>query len=344
MVSRDAPQGSRLRRDVDGIMAAGERGRALVDRILAFSRSGVAERIPVHVEGVVREALELVHANLPDNITIETHLHTGHAAMLGDPTQVHQVVMNLATNAVQAMPHGGTLRLSLDLVLLDARHTGTTATVGAGEYIVLTVKDDGTGIGSEIIERIFDPFFTTKDVGIGTGIGLSLVRAIVSEIGGAIDVRSSVGQGSVFAVYLPRSGDAADAQQSDATDLPRGERQRVIVVDDEGQLVRLAAENLAEWGYVPVPFTSSMAALEAFRADPELYDALITDERMPGMAGSALIREIHGIRPAIPTLLVSGYVGTELLLRAKDVGADEVLKKPLSMRQLALSLSRALGQ
>jgi PAS domain S-box-containing protein len=344
MVSRDAPQGSRLRRDVDGIMAAGERGRALVDRILAFSRSGVAERIPVHVAGVVREALELVHANLPDYISVETQLQTGHAAMLGDPTQVHQVVMNLVTNAVQAMTDGGTLRVSLDLVLLDAPHLATTATIGAGEYIALTVKDDGAGIESEIIERIFDPFFSTKEVGVGTGIGLSLVRAIVSEIGGAIDVESIAGRGSVFTVYLPRNGDAFDAQESDATDWPRGERQRVIVVDDEGPLVRLAAENLAEWGYVPVAFTSSAAALEAFRAQPELYDAVITDERMPGMAGSALIREIHDIRPAIPTLLVSGYVGADLLLRAKDVGADDVLKKPLSMRQLALSLSRALGQ
>jgi len=344
MVSRDAPEGSRLRRDVDGIMAAGERGRALVDRILAFSRSGVAERNPVHVEGVVREALQLVQANLADNILIETRLQTGNAAMLGDPTQVHQVVMNLVTNAAQAMTDGGTLRVSLDLVLLDAPHAGTTATIRAGEYIVLTVKDDGVGIASEIIERIFDPFFSTKEVGVGTGIGLSLVRAIVGEIGGAIDVRSILGRGSEFTVYLPRTGDAPDAEEGDATALPRGERQRIIVVDDEGPLVRLAAENLAEWGYVPVAFTSSTAALEAFRAHPEFYDAVITDERMPGMAGSSLIREIHGIRPAIPTLLVSGYVGADLLLRAKNAGANDVLKKPLSMRQLALSLSRALAQ
>ncbi len=344
MVTRDAPQGSRLRRDVDGIMAAGERGRALVDRILAFSRSGVGERRPVHVEGIVREALELVHANLPDNILVQTKLQTGHAAMLGDSTQVHQVVMNLVTNAVQAMTSGGTLRVSLELALLDAPHMGTTATIGAGEYITLTVNDDGTGISSDIIERIFDPFFSTKDVGVGTGIGLSLVCAIVSEIGGAIDVESIVGIGSTFTVYLPRTGEISEVREQDKTDLPRGDRQRVIVVDDEGPLVRLAAENLTEWGYVPVAFTSSIAALEAFSADPELYDAVITDERMPGLAGSALIREIHGIRPDIPTLLVSGYVGADLLLRAKDVGADEVLKKPLSMRHLALSLSRVLDR
>jgi signal transduction histidine kinase len=211
MLTRDAPPGSRSRRDLDGILAAGERGRALVDRILAFSRSGVAERIPVHVEGVVREALELAHANLAGNIAIEAQLRTGQAAMLGDPTQVHQVVMNLVSNAVQALTRGGTLNVSLDVVQLAAPHMATTATIGAGEYIVLTVKDSGTGIGSAIIERIFDPFFSTKEVGVGTGIGLSLVRAIVSDIDGAIDVQSSVGQGSVFTVYLPRTGDVPEA-------------------------------------------------------------------------------------------------------------------------------------
>jgi PAS domain S-box-containing protein len=344
MVSRDAPAGSRMRRDVDGIMAAGERGRALVDRILAFSRSGVAERYPVHVEAVVREALQLVQGSLAENIVVETRLQAGNAAMLGDPTQVHQVVMNLVTNAAQAMAGGGTLGVSLELVLLDAPHAGTTATIRPGEYLVLTVKDDGVGIAADVIERIFDPFFSTKEVGVGTGIGLSLVRAIVGEIGGAIDVASRVGEGSVFAVYLPRTGDALVGPERDAPALPRGEQQRIIVVDDEGPLVRLAAENLAEWGYVPVPFTSSAAALEAFRAQPDAYDAVITDERMPGMAGSALIREVHGLRPALPTLLVSGYVGADLLLRAKDAGAHDVLKKPLSMRQLAFSLSRALGQ
>lgn len=136
----------------------------------------------------------------------------------------------------------------MDLVLLDAPHAGTTATIRPGEYIVLTVKADGVGIASELIERIFDPFFSTKEVGVGTGIGLSLVRAIVGEKGGAIDVQSVLGRGSGFTVYLPRAGDVPDAQECDATALPRGERQRIIVVDDEGPLARLAAENLAEWG------------------------------------------------------------------------------------------------
>jgi signal transduction histidine kinase/FixJ family two-component response regulator len=342
MALRDAPTGSRLRRDVDSILTAGERGRALVDRVLAFSRSGVGERVAVHVEEVVREALELIAAKLPDRVTIETQLHAGRAAMLGDPTQVHQVLMNLATNAIQAMSAGGRLRVSLNAVRVDVPRTVTIGAIDAGDYVALEVADSGTGIPKEIIDRIFDPFFTTKEVGVGTGLGLSLVHGIVSQVDGAIEVVSTLGTGSVFTVYLPRAGDAADVRKDERPDLPRGDRQQILIVDDEEPLLRLATENLAEWGYVPISFTSSTAALEAFRAHPQHYDAVVTDERMPGMSGSALIRELRGMRQTIPTLLVSGYVSAELVSRAKEAGADEVLKKPLSMRELATSLDRVL--
>src|SRR5262245_3368884 len=162
MALRGAPKGSRLRRDLDSIMTAGERGRALVDRVLAFSRSGVGERVAVHVEKVVREALDLLEAKLPEGTRVEARLNAGRAAMLGDPTQVHQVLMNLVTNAVQAMPSGGTLSVSLNPVRLDTERVATIGNVAAGEYVVLTVADTGVGIAREIIERIFDPFFTTK--------------------------------------------------------------------------------------------------------------------------------------------------------------------------------------
>ena len=174
---------------------------------------------------------------------------------------------------------------------------------------MLQVADTGTGIAPEIIERIFDPFFTTKEVGTGTGLGLSLVHGIVTELGGAIDVASTLGAGSTFTVYLPRAGDAAERAEDEEPALPRGDGQRVLVVDDEEPLVRLATRTLEELGYVPVGFTSSAAALAAFRADPQRFDAVITDERMPGMSGSALIREVRGIRGAIPIVLMSGYVG-----------------------------------
>jgi PAS domain S-box-containing protein len=343
MALRDVPEHSRLHRDVESIITAGERGRALVERVLAFSRSGVAERTAVHVEKVVREALDLVSAKLPPSVTLHAKLHAGTAAMLGDATQVHQVLMNLATNAVQAMPDGGRLGVSLDAAHIDTAHVPTIGTLAKGNYIVLRVADTGTGIAPEILERIFDPFFTTKEVGTGSGLGLSLVHGIVTEVGGAIDVTSTVGAGSTLTVYLPRSGEAQKQQHPEQVALPRGGGQRVLIVDDEEPLVTLATRTLSELGYAPVGFTSSSQALAAFRADPACFDAVLADERMPGMSGSALIREMRGIRDRIPIVLMSGHVSGALATRARNAGAEEILKKPLSPRDLAASLARVLG-
>jgi PAS domain S-box-containing protein len=338
---RNLPRDSRLRRDIDSILAAGERGRALVDRVLTFSRSGVGERIAVDVEAVVREALDLVAARLPASIALEFDLESGGATMEGDPTQVHQVLTNLATNAIQAMPSGGTLGVSLRPQRLDAVHVATIGTLAAGDYLVLQVRDTGVGIAPEAMDRIFDPFFTTKEVGVGTGLGLSLVHGIVVDLGGAIDVASAPGAGSTFTVYLPRAGAAAAPVDEAEGGLPHGVGQRVLFVDDEEPLVRLGTETLEELGYLPVGFTSSSGALEAFRADPEGWDVMVTDERMPGLSGSALIREVRSIRRSLPILLVSGYARPEGPA-SPGASPDEVLRKPLSARDLARSLARLL--
>jgi predicted ATPase/signal transduction histidine kinase/CheY-like chemotaxis protein len=339
---RAAPKGSQLAGDLASIMTAGERGRALVGRLLTFSRSVVGERVPVHVERVVREALDVVSAKLPPGVTVQAQLHAGRATILGDATQVHQVATNLATNAIHAMSAGGTLRVEVANARVEAPRAATIGGLAVGEYVVLTVADTGAGIAPEILERIFDPFFTTKEVGTGTGLGLSLVHGIVTQIGGAIDVASTVGSGSTFTVYLPHSGDAADSEESAELALPRGDGQRVLVVDDEELLLKLAMRTLEELGYVPVGFTSGGAALAAFRAEPRRFGAVITDERMAGISGSALIREVRGIRSSIPVVLMSGYVDGGVASRARDAGADEVLKKPLLARDLAASLARVL--
>ena len=342
MALRDIGVATRLRRDLDAIMTAGERGRALVDRVLAFSRSGVGERVAVHVENVVREVLDLLSAKLPETIDLDANLTAGNAALLGDPTQVHQVVMNLAANAAQAMPAGGVLSVSLRVERIVASRAASIGALDTGEYLVLRVADTGTGMTPEVSARIFEPFFTTKEAGSGTGLGLSLVHGIVSQVGGAIDVASSVGKGSAFTVYLPCSGDAADDDKETDLALPRGNGQRVLVVDDEEPLVDLATRTLEDLGYLPEGFTSSQAALAAFRAAPRHFDAVITDERMPGMSGSTLIREMRSIRSAIPVVLMSGYTGSGLAGRAREAGADEVLKKPLLAQDLATSLARVL--
>jgi CheY-like chemotaxis protein/two-component sensor histidine kinase len=317
-------------------MIAGERGRALVDRVLAFSRSAVGERVPVHVERVAREVLDQIMAKVPANVTVHARMHAGRAAVRGDATQVHQVVANLASNAIQAMPVGGTMRVRLAVERTDALRAATIGAREPGEYVVLTVSDTGTGIAPEIVDRIFDPFFTTKEVGTGTGLGLSLVHGIVSELGGAIDVVSKPGAGSTFTIYLPCSGEVDEPVDQRESDLPHGKGQRVLIVDDEEPLVQLASRTLEELGYKPAGFTSSSAALKAFRKDPERFDALITDERMPEMSGSALIREVRGLRESIPVVLMSGYQG------ATRGEADEVLQKPLSRRDFASSLARVL--
>ncbi|HEU0201106.1 MAG TPA: ATP-binding protein [Burkholderiaceae bacterium] len=357
MALRDAQKGSRLARDLESIMVAGERGRALVGRLLTFSRSVVGERVPVHVERVVREALDVVSAKLPASVVVHAELRAGSAAILGDATQVHQVVTNLATNAIQAMPAGGALRVALANARVEAPRPATIGGLAAGEYVVLTVADTGAGIAPEIVERIFDPFFTTKGVGTGTGLGLSLVHGIVTELGGGIELISKVGTGTTFTVYLPRSGEIPEVEDDAQLALPRGEGQRVLVVDDEEPLVALATRTLDELGYAPVGFTSSRDALAALRADPQGFDALITDERMPGVSGSALIREVRGLRNSMPVVLMSGYLGpTADKVRASGMfwtlgmaqkaaaalGADEVLQKPVSARDLATSLARVL--
>jgi PAS domain S-box-containing protein len=345
MALRDAPAGSRLRRDLESIMIAGERGRTLVDRILAFSRSGVGERVAVHVEEVVRETLELFAAKLPHGIVIEDRLRAGWAAVMGDATQIHQVLMNLVTNAAHAMPSGGILRVSLECATVGLPRAATTGPLAARDYVVLEVADTGGGIPSEVLERIFDPFFTTKEVGVGTGLGLSLVHGIVTGLGGAIDVVTNVGRGSVFTVYLPRAGDVTKGSKPRRSARPktrRGDREQVLVVDDEQSLVELVTQTLTELGYAPVGFSASAAALEAFSADPGRFDAVITDESMPGTSGSDLIRKMRAIRPTLPIVLVSGYLSTAVVQRAREAGADEVLKKPLSARELATSLDRIL--
>jgi len=343
MALKRTRQGGRMRRDLECIVTAGERGRSLVDRILAFSRSSVSERVPVHVEKIARESMELLRPALDGEVALECDFRAGTAAILGDATQVHQVLGNLATNAAQAMPGGGLLRVVLECAsLLEGRAT-TTGTIAPGDYVVLTVSDTGSGIAPEVRQRIFDPFFTTKPVNVGTGLGLSLVHGIVSELGGAIDVVSAVGEGSSFTVYLPRSGDVAEHRQVTQQNLPRGNLQRILVVDDDPSLARLASQLCSDLGYQWMACTSSVEAARVFRNNPDHFDAVLTDERMPGLSGTALIRSLRQVRPELPIIMMSGYLGDSLVSRARALGAAAVLAKPVSRADLAAALSCALA-
>jgi PAS domain S-box-containing protein len=343
LAHQHSAEGSPLRRYLDNVMHATGRAKALVDRILGFSRSGLGERVPVNVQSVIEETLELLQASLPSGIRVESWLATGTAAVIGDATHLHQVAMNLCTNALQAMEHGGVLRVVLERVGLSETRSLARGTLAPGPYARLIVSDTGTGIPSAVLDRVFDPFFTTKGVGEGTGLGLSLVHGIVTDLGGAIDVKTQAGEGTSFEIWLPIAGEISTPAKEAIREPPRGNGETVMVVDDERALLALAEETLAELEYEPVGFDSSAAALAVFRAEPERFDLIITDEAMPDVTGTELAREIKLCRPDIPIILVSGLGGTQLAKVAAAAGVSEVLRKPLQRRDLAESLARVLG-
>ncbi len=343
LAQQHAAAGSAMRRYLDNVMHAAGRAKTLVDRILGFSRSGLAERMPVNVQAVIEETLELLAASLPAGIRLEKALAAGDAAVIGDATHLHQLAMNLFTNAVHAMQRGGVLSVILERVELSEQRSLSRGTLSPGAYVRLVVSDTGTGIAPTVLERMFDPFFTTKGVGAGTGLGLSLVHGIVSELGGAIDVATKAGEGTKFAIWLPVAGVAERPAREAVGELPRGHGETVMIVDDERALVALAKEMLAGLGYQPVGFESSSAALEAFRAEPQRFDVVLTDEAMPDLVGTELAREIRRLQPTVPIILMSGHGGAQLTGRAAAVGAQEVLRKPLQGRELAESLARVLA-
>ncbi|MDN8617755.1 ATP-binding protein [Variovorax ginsengisoli] len=344
MAQRHAEPGSDMRRHLDRVMQAGARARVLVRRILDFSRSGVAERKPVHIQAVVEEAIAMLRPTLPESICFEARLEAGAAAVMGDGTQLYQVVMNLCTNASQAIVETGVIEVRLERMRSSASQHLLHGDIAAGDYVRFIVSDTGRGMSADVLQRAFDPFFTTKKVGEGTGLGLSMVHGIVSDLGGAIDIQTEPGHGTCVAVWLPISGEFdAQAQRPDPA-WPRGSGQVVMVVDDERPLVELAEELLAELGYEPVGFESSERALEAFTEDPQRFDAVLTDEMLPGMPGSELVRQLQAIRPGLPVILVSGNVDATLEQRARDAGVIALLRKPLALRELAETLALTLGR
>jgi PAS domain S-box-containing protein len=342
MAQKDAPEGTALRRHIDAAISAGMRAKSLVERILAFSRSGIGERVPVHVQSVVAEALDLIADSVPRGVRFERQLSAGDAAVLGDPTQIHQVVLNLCTNAIQALKSKGTLTVALEVIDLAESRTVSTGYLPRGRYVRLNVRDTGDGIAPQVLERIFDPFFTTKEIGVGTGLGLSLVHGIVMDLGGGVDVQSQPGAGASFTAYLPSQSNIAEPAAVAEEAIAGGSGETILLVDDEEALVRVGEEMLAMLGYEAVGFASSTEALETFRATPRRFDAVLSDEAMPDLTGSELAREIRKLHPDIPIVLMSGYVSPALSARAQEAGVVEVLAKPLVSRDIARSLAGVL--
>ena len=342
LLAEGAAAGSPLRRYADNVLTGATRASALVEQILSYSRSQRGRRVPVDLGRIVRETLELVRGSLPVGIVLEATLPSAPLYVVGDPTQLHRVTMNLCTNAIHAIGESGTLRVTLGPAEVDADRGLAHGTLLAGSYACLAVVDDGTGMDAATVARVFEPFFTTKEVGKGTGLGLSLVYGIVTDSGGALDVTSAPGAGSRFAIYLPRVDSPIIGQDPAAAPIARGNGERVMVVDDEEAIVAVTTEVLKNLGYRPLACADGSAALRAFQAGPEGFDAVIADEVMPGLTGTQLARALRGARPGLPVILMSGYIGPMMAERALAAGITEILKKPLQSRDIADALARAL--
>jgi len=341
MLFDETPENSPLKRYAKNVLTAATRGRALVEQILAYSRSQLGKRAPVDVTHVMAETLELLRGSLPADIRLEVSAPKLPLIVIGDATQLHQVLMNLCSNAIQAMSEAGTLRVVLEAADLVAERALSHGSLAPGRYVRLTIQDSGSGMDEATLARIFEPFFTTKEIGRGTGLGLSLVYAIVTDAGGAIDVKSALEHGTTFIIYLART-EAALVTAEAAAPLPRGNGERVLLVEDEASLLALTAEVLARLGYEPVSFSDSHAALAAFEAAPRSFDVVITDDVMPGLSGTGLATELRRLRLDIPIVLVSGCTGPTLTQQALVAGVSEMLVKPLQSRQIATILDRVL--
>jgi PAS domain S-box-containing protein len=342
MLVEETPAGSPLKRYAQNVLIAATRGRALVEQILAYSRSQRGKRAPVDLAHVVAETLELVRGSLPANIRLEASAPESPLVVMGDATQLHQVVTNLCSNAIQAMSGGGILRVALETTDVSGERALSHGTLVPGRYVRLRVEDSGSGMDEATLSRIFEPFFTTKEIGQGTGLGLSLVYAIVTDAGGAIDVKSAPGQGTTFTIYGPLAEVALAAAGDTAAAPPRGNGERVLLVDDEAPLLAATAEVLSRLGYQPASFSDGHAALAAFEAAPGGFDVVVTDEVMPGLTGTGLASALRRRRPDLPIVLVSGYSGPLLTQQAFAAGVSELLTKPLQSREIATTLARVL--
>ncbi len=330
----DSEDGSLLQQNLQEVLAAGNRAKDLVKQILAFSRQADRELKPVRVDLIIKEALKLLRASLPSTIDIDLKLDS-QSATLADPTQIHQVLMNLCTNAHHAMiDGGGVLTVSLSDILIDSASESRKIDLNTGGYLCLQVSDTGTGMPEDVKARIFDPFFTTKERDKGTGMGLSVVHGIVKSHGGAITVNSKPGKGTSFTVYLPIV--QSDIKPALQTDVPvTGGNERILFVDDEKTLVDLGCQMLERLGYHVECRTSSIEALELFKSRPDQFDLVITDMTMPNLTGDRLAREIMAIRTDIPVILCTGFSEQISAESARDIGVKEFMLKPLVMDRLA---------
>ncbi len=339
----EVPKDSMAYEGVMEVFHAGCRAKELVKQILTFSRQVETERSPVKIHYIIKESLKLLRSSIPSTITITDRISPSIGFVLADSTQIHQIIMNLCTNAYHAMlSHGGILTVSLEQTYLDAFFSSQHPPLCEGEHLRLTVSDTGCGMDSETIKRIFDPFFTTKEKGKGTGLGLSTVHGIVTSLGGAVFVSSAMGKGSTFDVYLPVFiGEPEELEESEEIPAP-GNGETILLVDDEEIILHYLETMLVQLGYNVTGLSSGTEALALFQSAPEKFNLVITDQTMPGITGSQLASEILTIRPDTPIILMTGYSETICPDEALAQGIQEYMEKPFTRSAITCAIQRCL--
>ncbi|MFH1156692.1 MAG: ATP-binding protein [Pseudomonadota bacterium] len=338
----DIPEAVQAREYLGEIKTASLRAKDVVVQLLRFARKSDQVRKRILLQDMIHGTLALLRSSMPVNIDIRCHLTDEPATILADPTQIHQVIINLCINAAHAMPDGGALDICLDSAVNWDETIDPKLPLKPGRYFSMSISDTGHGIEPEYLGRIFEPYFTTKEVGKGTGMGLAVVHGIVTVLGGGIAVKSRKGEGSEFKVFLPSADGPADQMSGGPVgDLPRG-RERILFVDDEAGLATLGEERLQRLGYSVEVRTSPLEALSLFRSDPGGFDLIITDMTMPEMSGYVLVERALEIRPDMRFVLCTGYNDSVNREKASALGIAGFLEKPHEKRALALMVRTVL--
>ena len=347
MAYEDAPEGTPLRDNIEEIIRAADRSAKLVDQILTFSRKTDEDKKPVELRNIVEEAMKLLRPTLPASIRIVCDFNGHPPTILADATQMHQVVVNLVTNAAMAIgSEDGEIEVTLEKCEIDHDFAAFHPPLRFGPHLRLRVCDTGCGMAPEILERIFEPFFTTKEVGKGTGMGLAVVHTIVERHKGAITVESKVDKGTTFTILFPERKVSAhiEAPIDEYLSAAGNGKGRILLVEDESTVLRLLTRALEGFGYSVVPMESSTKALMLFLNDPQSFDAVITDLTMPEMTGDVLVRKLLRARPDIGVILCTGYSEKMGREEALGIGVRRYLKKPFSIQALVESVQQVLQE
>lgn len=340
----NVPDWSPARKNLETARNACFRARDVVQQILGFSRRTEQELQPVLIKDVIGESLTMLRSSIPASIDIQMNIPEGSGTILADPVQIHQVILNLCTNAAHAMKEkGGILEVNLKAVALDGKAVRPYAGLSPGSYMELMVRDTGRGIDPEILDRIYDPYFTTKDIGEGSGMGLAVVHGIVKNHGGAITVYSEPGKGTTFKILFPEIEAKPVSEKQRSEETPRG-KESILLVDDELALVEIGERILEHLGYAVTSKINPAEALEVFKSNPYRFDLVITDMTMPQMTGKALAREMIGIRPDIPIILTSGYSDQIDEEKASKEGIRAYVMKPLNIKRLSTIIRGVLDR